>query len=312
MSGSPPAPSPSRRSRSRPRPRRSALEEHYDDLGCGVFAKDGRSPRTRPRSATASSGARPKTHARAEARPTSSTLELAVSLIDGTGGAADVPRARKLLAGCFADVAVQAVFEHAEKKEKDASAKPLESCEAYAQTTLAMTDCAIEHTQNERAWMRRIRHELAPEARPLLEAATQAYEAYAKKLGEVEYERYAGGTLRSPAMVDKIRFLLHERRASPSSDPIVRPRPRDERGPRGSARGPSKRLRRGARRRARSEGRRRGSLARVPPLSRRGGSRSTSSSTLARARPSSSCSAASTPRTCARAFRRDHHAMTMR
>jgi len=183
-----------------------SLDEHYDDLGCGVFAKGGAAEsatalrrcleRTVPKDACASGGS-----------PDLATLELAVSLIDGTGGPADVPRARELLARCFADASVLAVLTHAGTR-----GSPLDSCDAYAQTTLAMTDCATEHAQSERAWMRRIRHELPSDARPLFDVATAAYEVYARKLGEVTYDRYAGGTARSPAMADEIRSLLHERR----------------------------------------------------------------------------------------------------
>jgi hypothetical protein len=187
------------------------VPERYDDLGCGVFAKDGASPsatalrrcleRTAPEDACTGGGS-----------PDLSTLELSVAMIDGTGGPVDVPRARKLLEGCFVDVSVDAVLEHAARKEKDPTTAPLDSCDAYAQTTLAMTECATEHTQNERAWLRRIRRDLAPDVRPLFDAATHAYDVYAEKLGTVEYERYAGGTLRSPAMASKVLFLLHERR----------------------------------------------------------------------------------------------------
>ncbi len=189
-----------------------AVELRYDDLGCGVFAKDGPAPNARA-GRDCLERSLPKTPCEGGGSPELATLELAVSLIDGAGGPADVPRARKLLDGCFADVAREAVLEHAAAKQKNEATAPLEKCDAYAQTTLAMTECTIEHTQTERAWLRRIEHELAPDLRTLFASATLAFERYAEKIGAIEYERYAGGTMRSPAMAAKILALLQRRRA---------------------------------------------------------------------------------------------------
>ncbi len=89
-----------------PSPTPISLDEHYDDLGCGVFASDGAAE-----SATAMrrclERSAPKDACTGGGSPDLVTLELAVSLIDATGGPADSTRARKLLDGCFADVAVQ-------------------------------------------------------------------------------------------------------------------------------------------------------------------------------------------------------------
>jgi hypothetical protein len=195
----------------KPTPPPELIGARYDDLGCNVFAKDGPAPDEGTYRSCLEREA-PKAACEGGSSPDLATLELAVALVDGTGGEVGIPRARAMLARCFADVSVQAVLEHATKKEKDPMTPPLASCESYAQTTLAMTDCALELTKVERGWLRRIELDLAPDTRRFFADASRAFAAYAEKVGEIDYTRYAGGSTRSADMSWKILSVTRLRR----------------------------------------------------------------------------------------------------
>lgn len=182
-----------------------------EELGCGVFAKDGvlESPsQFRACLERAVAAQEPCSGG----SPSLVTLELATALIDGTSGRPDIPRARKLLAGCFQDVSVQTVLAHADDKESSPETAPLETCDEIAQTTVASSECLAEHIQNERAWLRRERRKLEGVQRSMFDAASIAAEKWETKLGEIDYARYSGGTLRGPAMQSRIFTAMTARR----------------------------------------------------------------------------------------------------
>jgi len=146
--------------------------------------------------------------------PSLARLELAVDLVDGTHGAADIARGRKELATCFDDVAVQAVREHADAKERDATTPPFASCDDFALTTVATTECLAEHQTDEDAWLRARAVPMDAETSRLFAAANAAFGAYAERTGEIAYAMYAGGTLRDPAMRSAILQMTRRRHAA--------------------------------------------------------------------------------------------------
>ncbi len=185
--------------------------EPEEDYGCGVFAKNGVSENASDfRSCLEQRVAAEEPCG--EGSPSLVTLELAVALIDGAGGSADVPRARKLVGACFRDGAVETVLAHADDVDKSPRARALETCDDIAQTTLASTDCITEHVLNERAWLHRERRSFGGSLRPVFDAASRAASAWATKLGEVDYARYADGTMRGPAMQSRILAAMKTRR----------------------------------------------------------------------------------------------------
>ena len=197
------------------RPRAQAqveTPEPAEDFGCGVFAKDGVSESKDAYRACLERAVAADKPCEGGGSPDLATLELAVALVDGTGGPADVPRARKLLAGCFRDVAVDAVIAHADEKERDPRARSLEKCDQFAQTTFAITECLHEHIQNERAWLRRTRRSYDTITRPVFDAATRAAEAWQMALGTIDYTRYAGGTMRDAALLSRVYAAMKKRR----------------------------------------------------------------------------------------------------
>lgn len=187
------------------------MPEPDEDFGCGVFAKDGVSENARDFRACLE-----RKVAAAEpcggGSPSLVTLELATVLIDGADGKSDVPHARALLDGCFRDASVETVLGHADDKDSNPGVLALETCDEIAQTTLASSECLAEHVQNERAWLHRERGSLAAPARPSFVAASRAAETWQTKLGEIDYARYAGGTMRGPAMQSRIYMAMKTRR----------------------------------------------------------------------------------------------------
>lgn len=189
-----------------------AANEPEEDFGCGVFAKDGVTPDARKARACLEKAAASDTCSGGSS-PSLEVLELAVALIDGTGGPSDIPRARALLAPCFRDVSVEEVLAHADAVTRVSVAPPFESCDAFAQTTIAQSECLAEHTQNEHAWIHDTRKQLDAKARALFDAATKAHDDYATKMGAIAYAKYSGGTLRDPAMRAQILAMLRRRHA---------------------------------------------------------------------------------------------------
>ena len=183
--------------------------EPPEDFGCGVFAKGGVDDSPTAYRACLERAVAAETPCEGGGSPDLLVLELSVALVDGVGGPADVTRGRKLLDGCFRDIAVQAVLEHAQAKTQ----KPFEKCEDFAQTTLSINECLQQHIQNERAWLRRERHTYGANTRPAFDTATSAADKWEKTLGDIEYQRYDGGTMRVPAMLSRVYGAMQKRRA---------------------------------------------------------------------------------------------------
>ncbi|HEY2370496.1 MAG TPA: hypothetical protein VGH87_29065, partial [Polyangiaceae bacterium] len=189
------------------------LAEPEEDFGCAVYAKGGIDESPAAFRACVEHVVATETRCEGGGSPDLSTLELSVTLIDGVGGAVDIPGGRKILDGCFSDVAVQAVLEHARLKAEKPRTPPFEKCEDFAQTTLAITECLQQHVQNERAWLRRERRSYGPVTRPAFDAAASAAKTWMEALGDIEYRRYEGGTVRGPAMLSRIYGAMQKRRA---------------------------------------------------------------------------------------------------
>jgi hypothetical protein len=179
-----------------------------DDFPCGAYAPDGFAPDAmKARACLERANADGKTTCDGGSPPLA-LLELAVSLADGAGGPADPERALSLLKGCFADVSVQAVALHIQKRDA-----PFRSCDAFAQTTLASSECLAEHTDNERLWIRFASRRMSPERAALFTSAAKTYDAYATDVGAIAYARFEGGTMRDPAMRATTLALLRRRHA---------------------------------------------------------------------------------------------------
>jgi hypothetical protein len=188
-----------------------AVPEPEEDFGCGVFAKNGASEDPKVFRACVERLVSAEPPCEDGGSPDLAMLELAVVLVDGSGGTTDIPRARKLLAACYRDVAVDTVLTHADDKESDPRTPPMETCDDFAQTTLSSTACLVEHVQNEKAWLRVVRRSLGPVVRPVFDAASVAAEAWERKLGEIDYARFGGGTMRGTAMESRIFTAMKTR-----------------------------------------------------------------------------------------------------
>lgn len=177
-----------------------------DELPCGAYAPDGASPDA-AKARTCLERAM-KSDSCDGGSPSLDRLELAVSLIDGTGRPADSKRGLALLDGCFEDVAVEAVREHEAKHEA-----AFTSCDSFAVTTVASTACLAEHVANEEIWLRVVQRTMPSDRASLFAAATKAHGVYATKVGAIAYARFSGGSMRDPAMVASILAQLKRRRA---------------------------------------------------------------------------------------------------
>jgi len=190
-----------------------AVPEPEEDFGCGVYAKGGASENPEAFRACVRRAVMEEPVCEDGGSPDLATLELAVVMIDGRGGPPDIAGARSLLAACFRDVAVEEVLAHADAKEKNPQAPPFETCDQFAQTTFASLACLTEHVQNEKAWLARQRRSFGSSLeRPAFDAAARAADAWAMKLGEVDYARYAGGTMRNSAAEARIFEAMKARR----------------------------------------------------------------------------------------------------
>lgn len=184
---------------------------HEEELPCSAYAHDGVTPN--PARARACLEAIVKTQSCDEGSPPLEMLELAVSLIDGTGGPADSKRALALFDHCFEDASVQAVREHATKKAASPSEPPLTSCDAFAATTLALSECLAEHGENEAVWLRVAKRNMPSDRAALFTAAARAHDVYATKMGAIAYARFGNGSMRNPAMRAVTLALMRRRHA---------------------------------------------------------------------------------------------------
>jgi hypothetical protein len=190
-----------------------AAPEPEEDFGCGVYAKDGVDENAAMfRTCLEREVAATTAPCDEGGSPELPTLELAVALVDGVGGPADVPRAKALFDKCFHDVAVEAVLEHAETKKRDPSTAPLDTCDAFAQTTFASTECTGEHIQNEKAWLHRERRTYDARTRVIFDAATKAATEWQTRLGSIDYARYGNGSMRGAAMESRMLGAMKARR----------------------------------------------------------------------------------------------------
>jgi hypothetical protein len=194
------------------------------DFGCAAYAKAGPRESASAFRACVEKVVAAETPCEGGASPDLPTLELAAALIDGAGGPADAARARKLLAGCFRDASVQDVIAHADEKESNATTPPFASCEDFAMTTFAISECFMMEVQVEQAWMRRLRGEQRAEVLALFDAAASAANAYARALGLIQYARYADGTIRDVVAVVATRAEMQTRRARIAAISAWRPR----------------------------------------------------------------------------------------
>ena len=158
--------------------------------------------------------------------PSLALLELAVVRFDTARSATDVARARKLLAPCFRDESVLTVLAHADARESNPKTPPFGSCDAFAVTTLASTDCLSEHLEDERAWLRARQRTMDAETARLFDAANAAFETYATDVGAITYAMFDGGSRRNPGMQSvRLGAMLRRHRrlaglpARPAADP---------------------------------------------------------------------------------------------
>ncbi len=170
------------------------IAAYEEELPCGAYAPDGASPDATKARACLEREVK-SDPCGDHVSPSLARLELAVSLIDGTGGPADSKRGLALFDGCFEDASVQTVREHEAKHEA-----AFGSCDAFAMTTLASSACIAEHVENEDIWLRVVKRTMSSDRAALFAAATKAHDAYAFKVGAITYARFAGGTMRDPAM----------------------------------------------------------------------------------------------------------------
>jgi hypothetical protein len=178
-------------------------------VGCFVFGRDGAVPDPVAERACLERDVSAN-DCRDGGSPSLAVLHLAVLLADAAPP--DFKRARALLAPCFQDMAVKEVLGHIAAKERDGATPALESCDKYAMTTLSMVECFAEHAQTEDAWIWMARKRYDTRVGPLFDAAAKAHAAYAAEVGAIAYEKYAGGTMRDPAMRSEIARVLKRRR----------------------------------------------------------------------------------------------------
>jgi uncharacterized protein YecT (DUF1311 family) len=137
--------------------------------------------------------------------------ELAVMLIDGKGGAADVPRARALFAGCFEDVTASYIHAHADAKEHDPHAAPADFCKDNGGTTLTSNECggrALTEEETRLALATKVVvARLDEESARLLVAASKAYAAYVSAMGGYAYDVFVDGSIRNMMMLGREREL---------------------------------------------------------------------------------------------------------
>jgi hypothetical protein len=134
--------------------------------------------------------------------PSLDRLYLATMLLDGQGGAADVARARSLLADCFQDIAVTGVLEQIDKrKAPDPARAPLDFCKDIGGTTLSMGECiGVDEdraTIAQAAVERRLLEKLGRQDWPLVERARVAARDFATKAADVAGDTYRTGTIAS-------------------------------------------------------------------------------------------------------------------
>jgi hypothetical protein len=140
---------------------------------------------------------------------------LALMRVDGVGGKQDIFGARALLATCFDDVTRSAVLEHADAKERDPKAPPMDFCKDIGGTTLTMNSCAARARANEEARgqlrAKAVAAGLDDAQKGLFAAATKAYAAYVEAMIRYAYQVYVEGTIRNAVALERGRELYARR-----------------------------------------------------------------------------------------------------
>jgi hypothetical protein len=141
--------------------------------------------------------------------------ELALLLIDGVGGAPDIPRARALFAGCFADVTASGVLAHADAKEHDPKALAVNFCKDQGGTTLTSNECAvrartIEETRADLA-AKALASSLDEASVRAFDEASKAYAVYVSAMGAYAYEVYIEGSIRNGMALAREQELYRTR-----------------------------------------------------------------------------------------------------
>lgn len=184
------------------------LYRRADDAGAGVscfeFYYGGRVTRDLPRARACFTRKVAAARDCGGSSPDLDRLMLASMLIDAQGGPADPARAASLLAGCYADVSVQALGDEArQRKDLAPDRKPLDFCEAIGGTTLTIGQCELVKAERTKGREQRVARELHARldaaGEKLAKKAGDAYAKFADLEGGAFADRYRDGSLHSNA-----------------------------------------------------------------------------------------------------------------
>jgi hypothetical protein len=196
---------------------RAAADAQEDGVDCFRFADGDGTRKDLPRARACLERAAPAMKCEGSSAGLEQA-ELAMDRIDGVGGPVDIPGARTLFDGCFADITQQEILGHATAREANSAAPRVDFCKDYGGTTLTGNECSARARQHEatRAALqaKSAAATLDDEGKKLFAAASSAYASYASAMGSYVYEVRKDGSIRNAEALAEETAILSRRTAA--------------------------------------------------------------------------------------------------